>query len=64
MLMSLFHLQLYSGGNETAATFLAKVTRSGAQIITIEMIPDAIQLGLLDTIVTATTLLLSGRNID
>ncbi|XP_006463489.1 hypothetical protein AGABI2DRAFT_179825 [Agaricus bisporus var. bisporus H97] len=57
-------INLYSGGNGTPAMFLAKVTRSGNQTITIEMIPDAIQLGLLDPIVTATTLLLSGRNID
>ncbi|KAF5356763.1 hypothetical protein D9756_006724 [Leucocoprinus leucothites] len=57
-------INLYAGGSGTPATFLAKVTRTSAQVVTVDMTPDAIQLGLLDSIITATTLLLSGRNID
>jgi hypothetical protein len=34
------------------------------QFVTVDMTPDAIQLDLLDSIVTVTTLLLCGRNID
>ncbi|KAF9446478.1 hypothetical protein P691DRAFT_733169 [Macrolepiota fuliginosa MF-IS2] len=57
-------INLYTGGNGAPPTFLAKVTRSGTQTVTVDMTPDAIQLGLLDSIITATALLLCGRNID
>ncbi|KAK2461181.1 hypothetical protein APHAL10511_006708 [Amanita phalloides] len=42
---------------------LARIIR-GTGVITLEVSPDAIQLGILDSVVTATFLLQSGRNVD
>jgi hypothetical protein len=43
--------------------FLAKITRANGAV-TLDMTPDAIQLGLLDVAVSAALLLQCGRNID
>lgn len=55
-------INLYTGAS-SGPTFLAKLTR-GPTFITLELTPDALQLGLLDSIVVATLLLQCGRNID
>jgi hypothetical protein len=54
--------QLIASGSSNAI-LLARVTR-GSGVISLEVTPDAIQLGILDSIVTATFLLQSGRNVD
>ncbi|KAF9476962.1 hypothetical protein BDN70DRAFT_949149 [Pholiota conissans] len=55
-------INLYAGGSRNPM-FLAKITRTNGAI-TLEMTPDAVQLGLLDTAVSAALLLQCGRNID
>ena len=51
------------GNGPSKTLFLARIMR-GTTTITLEVTPDAIQLGILDSIVTATFLLQCGRNID
>ncbi|KDR80189.1 hypothetical protein GALMADRAFT_62694 [Galerina marginata CBS 339.88] len=55
-------INLYAGGPRNP-TFLARVTRANGAV-TLDMTPDAIQLGLLDSVVAAAFLLQCGRNID
>ncbi|KAF8069958.1 hypothetical protein FPV67DRAFT_1447831 [Lyophyllum atratum] len=55
-------INLYAGPS-SGTTFLAKLTR-GPTYVTLEMTPDAVQLGLLDSVVIAALLLQCGRNID
>ncbi|KIM86694.1 hypothetical protein PILCRDRAFT_64756 [Piloderma croceum F 1598] len=56
------HICLYAAGTATPKT-LAKVSKS-FNIISLEMTPEAIQLGLLEICVIVTVLLQCGRNID
>ncbi|KJA25442.1 hypothetical protein HYPSUDRAFT_134643 [Hypholoma sublateritium FD-334 SS-4] len=55
-------INLYAGGGRNP-TLLARINRANGAI-TLDMTPDAMQLGLLDTAVSAVLLLQCGRNID
>ncbi|KAF5376268.1 hypothetical protein D9615_008553 [Tricholomella constricta] len=55
-------INLYTSGI-SGVTFLARITRGSAHI-SLEITPDALQLGLLDSVIVATLLLQCGRNID
>ncbi|KAF8348546.1 hypothetical protein F5887DRAFT_1157016 [Amanita rubescens] len=55
-------IQLIATG-PSDSILLASIMR-GTEAISLEVTPDAIQLGILDSIVTATFLLQSGRNVD
>ncbi|KAF9010118.1 hypothetical protein BDQ17DRAFT_1235143 [Cyathus striatus] len=50
-------------GTPSQPTFLAKVTRAHGTIV-LEITPDALQLGILDSTITAALLLQCGRNVD
>ncbi|KAM6503315.1 hypothetical protein JOM56_000258 [Amanita muscaria] len=52
-----------SGGMRSGAIVLACITRGDGKLM-LDVSPDPIQLGILDSIVTATILLQCGRNID
>ncbi|KAF4618791.1 hypothetical protein D9613_010007 [Agrocybe pediades] len=55
-------INLYAGGPRSP-TLLGRITR-GQGAITLDMTPDAMQLGLLDSVIAASLLLQCGRNID
>ncbi|KAH9478614.1 hypothetical protein JR316_0009071 [Psilocybe cubensis] len=55
-------ISLFAGGPRNP-TLLARITRTNGAIA-LDMTPDAIQLGLLDSVVAASLLLQCGRNID
>ncbi|TFK32345.1 hypothetical protein BDQ12DRAFT_617238 [Crucibulum laeve] len=50
-------------GSASHPTFLSKITRTHGNI-TLDMASDALQLGILDTVIAAALLLQCGRNID
>ncbi|PFH49581.1 hypothetical protein AMATHDRAFT_147411 [Amanita thiersii Skay4041] len=54
-------INLYT--SDATPRFLARITRNQSGI-TLELTNDALQLGILDSVVTATLLLQCGRNID
>ncbi|KAF9051438.1 hypothetical protein BJ165DRAFT_885244 [Panaeolus papilionaceus] len=54
-------INLYSHGSRPA--FLARITRSNGSVV-LDVTQDALQLGLLESLISATFLLQCGRNID